>query len=379
MRKPVPLLLLAVLCVSCSPPPFDLALEQTTSTLKKLTRDNTALITVDTGGFNTGENNATFFPRVQLSGTDYTFDYSYGFVVSETSEPFGANVEVHAIQSGKQFSQQTFPIFNADPTIPSFQVWTAKSGLSLFGIGFDSQNPDNTSYTLFTSNLAAVPPTLGTVGNQLRSQVNMDLGLSGGIIGASIYPTAAGFDQLSLLVSDLGGNFGEAGYQVSATGLASAANLRSVLGPFHGLPFIPSALKRCQFFYDANLGLDPARSPNRSYVSWYDTTKGAWQAHTWWENPPGTRLDKPLPTVTSRIDALLSTGELFSTEGGTGRVYDREGAVLAQFPLGTLQFIGEELVGGVARSYFSLFLPYDEALHFNVYWIRTDQLKTLSS
>ncbi len=83
--------------------------------------------------------------------------------------------------------------------------------------------------------------------------------------------------------------------------------------------------------------------------------------------------------IDHRVDAMLSTGQLLSTEGGTGRLYDRDGTLLAAFPLGNLRLLSEEYVGGVARIYFSQYLEFNNSGHFNVYWIRSDALATLGS
>jgi len=135
------------------------------------------------------------------------------------------------------------------------------------------------------------------------------------------------------------------------------------------------------YFYDDNAANDPVRIDNRSFASWYDQSSGSWVSYAWWETPTtgsGVFSSMKLP-VDHRLDTLLSTGQLLSTEGGTGRLYDRDGNLLSTFPLGNLVYIAEEYVGGVARCYFSQCLIYDNQLHFNVYWIRTDQLTSLAN
>jgi hypothetical protein len=132
------------------------------------------------------------------------------------------------------------------------------------------------------------------------------------------------------------------------------------------------------YFYDENQLGDAVRLLNRSFASWWDDSSGSWVSYAWWEQPAGTFHNMRLPT-NHRLDALLSTGQLLSTEDGTGRLFDRDGNQLALFPLGTLAYVGEEYVGGVARCYFSQCLIYDKRVHFNVYWIRTDQLSMLAN
>ena len=132
------------------------------------------------------------------------------------------------------------------------------------------------------------------------------------------------------------------------------------------------------YFYDDNAAADPSRVDNRSFASWYDTSSSSWVNYAWWQSPTGVgSIFSMRLSADHRLDALLSTGQLLSTEDGVGRLYDRDGNLLATFPLGNLTYIAEEYVGGVPRCYFSQCLVYDGQLHFNVYWIPTDQLGTL--
>jgi hypothetical protein len=87
-----------------------------------------------------------------------------------------------------------------------------------------------------------------------------------------------------------------------------------------------------------------------------------------------------LTAVDHRIDALVTTGELFSTEGNIGRVYDPTtptGSLEAEFPLNDLRFIGEVYVGGTPTLLFSQALWYNNQVTFNVYSIPTSKLKSL--
>jgi hypothetical protein len=128
------------------------------------------------------------------------------------------------------------------------------------------------------------------------------------------------------------------------------------------------------YFYDDNQPGDPRRMPNRSFASWFDISSGSWVSYAW-----DSLTTYKILAMNHRPDALLSTGQLLSTEDGTGRLYDRDGNLLVAFPLGNLKYIGEEYVNGVPCCYFSQCLPFDNTLHFNVYQIQTDQLSTLGN
>jgi hypothetical protein len=370
MRKVLFAFSLAALCISCSPPPFDLLLSQAAATFDKMSQDNHRLITVDTF-FSTDERDFTLYPALGLTG----FDYSCGFVVS--TGPFNINVRAIRLQSAShyaQYGQQGQALPNPDRYAPPVEAWPVKFAPPfsyLFGIAFDGKDPARNGYALYKGD----PTTLSFSTMQttsLSSQLIVTTGFDGSVIGASVYPIDSGYDRTHWLMRDAAGNFNEGEYVVdSSIGLSSPVFLRGT-SLAYPLAFIPPGISRCQYFYDS----DSSRAPNRSFVSWFDAAGSTWKSAAWW-GTTGSGDWMILP-ITHRIDALLSTGELLSTEGGMGRVYSRDGTRLGNpFPLGSLRFIGEAYVAGTARAYFSLCLPYDEQLHFNVYWIRTNRLKTL--
>ena len=83
-----------------------------------------------------------------------------------------------------------------------------------------------------------------------------------------------------------------------------------------------------------------------------------------------------LTNIGTRIDDLLTTGELLSTQGNTANVYDpttATGTLEATFPLGDLRFVGEVYIGGTPTVLFSEALWYGQQLTFNVYSIPTSQ------
>lgn len=367
MRRAIPAVAAAaLLCTACLPVPFDLTLSQGAATAAKMTRDNASTIG-SSGGFDSSGSGFAFYPTVLAGGG---FDYSAGIATSMSD----LQVSFRGIAGGAQYSQQSQSLSNPDSHAPPYIAWPLKSGPTyLFSITFDALNPSASQYVLYQGNPAG--GTMNTVPGTLQS-------LTGGwtVVGASFAEMdglSYAYDFVHLLGTDGTGNFTENGWQVQSTGLPVQTTPRGGLNP---LPFLPTTATRIQYFYDENQPGDPARAYNRSFGSWVDPASGSWKAYAWWQEPTGSGpiYSKPLP-VDHRIDALLSTGQLLSTEGDTGRLYDRDGNLLATFPLGNLVFIGEQFVGGVARSYFSQCLIYDHTLHFNVYWIASSQLATLGS
>jgi hypothetical protein len=132
---------------------------------------------------------------------------------------------------------------------------------------------------------------------------------------------------------------------------------------------IPGPPPQALYYYD------PATT--MGFVNWFDTPSSSWVCWKWYESPPGTAVISQVNGINHRIDALLTTGELFSSEGEVGRVYDQNGNQLSQFSLTDLSFVGEVYVGGVALMLFSQALWYNNALQFNVYSIPSSNVKSL--
>ncbi len=367
MKKLAALAFFAALLTSCLPVPFDLAVSQAAATAGKMTRDNSGPIS--SGYYQDGsQRDFAFYPQVLASGG---FDYSAGFVTALDS----LAVDIQPVANGSQYSNWIQPIPNPDPHAPAYLAWPVKSGTSFFfGIVFDALDPAfGSGYALFQ----AIPPgSLTIVSSTSLLNLVLPLGSSTAVIGASVSASPnSGFDMLHVLGAGPT-SFLEVVFQLQSTSPGVVTS--SVPRASPALSFIPPGTRRVMYFYDDNAAADPGRIDNRSFASWYDTSSGSWVSYAWWQSPTGvgTIFNMRLPTG-HRIDALLSTGQLLSTEGGTGRLYDRDGNLLAEFPLGNLVYIAEEYVNGVPRCYFSQCLVYDHTLHFNVYWIQTDQLGTL--
>ena len=358
---------IAALFTSCLPVPFDLGISQAVATAAKMTRDNSGVITAryNQGG---SPRDFAFYPQVAAAGG---FDYSAGIVTALD----GSSIEMQAVAGGVTYAGWSQPILNPDPHAPVSLGWPVKSGASyLFGIVFDALNPAmGSGYALFK----AIPPGMFTVvASSSLLNLLLLLGSSTTVIGASVSASpSGGLDMLHVLgVSAT--SFQEAVFQLQSTGIVAS----SVPRASSTLSFIPTGITRVMYFYDENASGDPGRIDNRSFAAWYDQPTASWVSYAWWEQPTGsgTLFSMRLP-VSHRLDVLLSTGQLLSTEDGTGRLYDRDGNLLATFPLGNLVYVAEEYVGGVPRCYFSRCLVYDNQLHFDVYWIETSKVATLAN
>ena len=351
----------ALILTSCLPAPFDLQISLAAATAQKMNLDTASPIPA--GSYSSDQvEQLAFFPSVLAAGG---FDYRSG-IVAVTS---GSNVSVRGVAGGSTFGQAGQGVMNPDPHAPSFMAWPLKTGQSALGIAFDAVSPSASGYALFQGNPSTqtLTPVSGPLGGLDPS--------AAAVIGVSIQfmPASYSYDMLHVLSVDASGTlFREGSWQVTSTGLPVETFPHG--SGFFSLPWIAGAT-RVMYFYDEDVSGDASRLPNRSFACWY--SGGSWQ--TWaWSGSPGAFASTELP-IDHRVDSLLTTGQLLSTEDGTGRLYDRDGGLLATFPLGNLVYIGEQYVGGVPRCYFSQALVYEKTLHFNVYWIATDQLATLGS
>jgi hypothetical protein len=200
------------------------------------------------------------------------------------------------------------------------------------------------------------------------------------VLGFSIYPTdfAQPFDNSYWLVRmNAPGQLREVAMDVSAVGFTRKYDTKPAANEFD-IPEL-AGVTRCHYFYDPDLGRGQTPDDRKSYVSWFDTAAGSWRCISW--TGTGTVESNVLSGVTHRIDALLTTGMLFSTEGNVGRVYDSSGTEIASFPLGALRFIGERYVDGAPLALFSLARivteRYGETLAIDLYSIPTAGLETL--
>ena len=385
MKRLILLFSLAALCISCSPVPYDTGLAEAAKTLLKMTQDNPAVVTVDFGSSPIEQEQVqAFYPRVTATG----FDYGMGFVI--TSDV--SNLMVHGVSydtsKGMLVGYGGWNYFttipNQDPHYPAWSAWPTKDNpvydAHVFMMSFDSLYPLSINRFALIKGQVGSPPIFSVLGNNdMHSQINADLTFNAEVLGGSVdADTDITRDYTYWLVRQAGGSqFAELASSVWSGGV-NVVSLRSSGYPYT-LSFIPAGVKRLQYFFDENQAGDPARNPNSSFASWYDSTAGKWICWRWAEDPPvsGAYPYVQIP-IDHRIDAMLSTGQLLSTEG-MGRLYNRDGGLITTFPLGTLKFLSEEYVGGEARTYFCQYLPYDGMMHFNVYWIRTDALANLGS
>jgi hypothetical protein len=372
MRKIGFLAVLLLACVSCSPP-FDADLSLAAINLPRLTYQSEV---------NTGISiwpgspayDAVFLPVKASLGTLSTVDPSRGFILLTSSNgvslmyvrPDGYGGYVRAPDPSNSGPMGIGGLYGRDPNYPGYEMRTAWEGDYAALFSYDSLQPDNSTAVIvwqdspgsitqlfppdpFTGLLAAGSPGIG----------------GAVVLGAQFAPSSSiGGDGMYWLARDSGGSIHEATLNtVNFSGFSGVADTTGALSPTFSSIF--SGLNRCLYYHDPATGV--------SYASFH--AAGAWQCWRW---ETGGANARQLTKITCRIDALLTTGELLSTQDGAGRLFDPEGNLLAAFPFGALRYSMEAYVNGTATVFLSRSFVTDGSLSLELYSIPSSRLKTLS-
>jgi hypothetical protein len=321
--------------------------------------------------YNTGfyVSNPSFFPEKTVSGVDT----SQGFYLTQDKgnsiealgfvQPNGSGGYTSFDQWSTTLVSPPFgTLSNANPNYPLMTVMPLKSGNTA---AFTYYDPNCTQSIQFEqpvlSTTSFAPNTAFTVSFSSFTLVSA----SPIVLGGFVYPSSSSTNTVYFLVqnSSAPSSYVEAYATVdSVSGFSVPMQLSSV-----GLDFFPTGTIRALYYHD------PVNAV--SYASF--NSSGNWQCWKWWTDAQGIFHEAQLTGVSSRIDALLTTGELFSTQGGVGRVYDSNGNQLTTFPMGNLNLAYEEYVNGTPRVFFSLPILQPSNISFAVYSIASSQLDSL--
>jgi hypothetical protein len=379
MRRLILLLIISLAVLSCAPPPFNLELSLSARTARGLTTEGT-VGPIDKSVTGAGVVDAEFFPE---TGTPSGLDLQNGFLLSTYS--WGdRNLAFISWNAGKAMYTQAgtalgFGTATVDP-FPGFQIINLKGAPHSVGVfAFSSSDPtvNQFDYAQADPSTGAFPVAVNTP-TSLGGSTGMPtlvFGTTGSVIGVSRYPTADPSQDITYwLFKALGAdNFREGNAPVTATGIVSLAGLSTrPNAPYSLGATAPTGLLRALYYYDP----EPSRAPERSYLSWYDQGKARWRCW-WWSGM--TPQAAELAGVDHRVDAVLTTGELFSAEGDTGRVFASDGTVRVMFPLPGMHFVEERFVNGTPRVLFSQYLFYNNSGWVNIYSIATKDLDSLKA
>jgi len=353
--------ILLLLLLSCAPP-FDLGYSSAAVIIGSMTRESRPgpLTNYSKEIYSSSP---VFYPEKTATGVDAT----RGFYLTTDiggSVAFLGFAQPNGLGGYTSFSSAIGILYHQDTHFPVFTAATVKTGDNVAVIGMDSLSPSNDTIAVMSAaGLQASPPSV-TYSNKFTTFVGF--GSPPWALGASVFPSAGPSDFIYFLMRDTAtGQYHDAQASIDATGIL-ASSFVDLFGA-QSFDFIPAGTTRVMYYHDPTSGA--------SYASFW--SGGQWQCWKWWLT--GGVFERTLLTgMSARIDALLTTGELFSTQDGIGRVYDSNGNQLTSFPLGNLSFAFEEYVNGAARVFFSLPIVQDQSrISFAVYSIATNKLHSL--
>jgi hypothetical protein len=348
----------ALLLASCLPP-FDADASLAAAVIGKLRTE----ATVETQIYrdeDSAQGDLVFIPTLTAAGVDVT----RGFI-RQTDTAFTRLAFTYIDGGGSriQFWNQTVAsTWSPEPDCPVNVVTTLKTGDDAVVIHMDPAVPGAGWLNRYQANFGN--SSLDTLGSP-------DVSFSAAfgawtVLGASI-PVSANpaSDSVSWLLRDASGTYEQREH--STLNFSGASGLTTIdTIPAGTLTAIPSGVTRCMYYRDAASGY--------SYASF--AVGGAWQCWRW--EPGGTPNQLQLAAVTSRVDALLTDGRLLCATGGSGKLYDPDGALAASFPLGGLRFSCEAIVDGTPRVFFSLKLILNGYVSLRLYSIPTADLAGLT-
>ncbi len=339
MRRPfTPLLLLPLLLPACTLPPYDQDISLAALTAGRM--EQVAVV----GPFQLWRGNydgreLSFLPAKEdlLAGAD-----PRGYLVAASD--YAVDLAAVEVSGGSYTLSGSYgaQMDNSDPTRFSYTAETVKRTLdpTAFNLQVVVFDPTSGERTYLQFNQYFDTTATGTP-IDLKTPLS-GLGLvSPKAIGVRIAPAAdPTYDTLQVLCRDSSGNLAEAAFQTSTTtGLVTPG---TAVRTGFTLPQIPASVASGFYSRDVAAGV--------SFFSFYDQADGKWKTYSW---DSGATAATELP-VHRRVNAVLSTGELFSRDGAAAYLYDAAGKQLNRIPLGGLRFLYELYSGGKYYSYFSL-------------------------
>ncbi|MGO9410881.1 MAG: hypothetical protein ACLQCB_09025 [Spirochaetia bacterium] len=321
-----------------------------------LTGHMTMVGTVGAVNIDTSETNLRFYPTKPIGASIGDVNIQSGFLVSDKG-----NTEflrfAYSTGSGAASTSGSQPMPNSlagtDPNYPYYEydVVTTTSTANLVVL-----NVATSQYWYF-----AVPLPNGSLPNTLTAQV-----LSYPPDGVQMMPQAGAAEIFNVFDYQASYYTNAVDTMSSTTGAFTNVTNLSFLNLSLG-PEGSSAGAFVRVMYFMNLA--------QTIGYWSYPYNGEWSCYQF---TTGSSTAQTLPGVANRIDAVLTTGDLLSTQDGTLRLYDSTGSQQFSKPLNGLQFCYEEYIGSTPYVFFSLPLSLQHNdWAFNVYAIPTSSMRDL--
>jgi hypothetical protein len=351
------LLLLSLALIGCAPP-YIAELNSSFALAQQMTKVATL------GTYYTGSSTTSmkFLPARPTAATLDTLNIQSGFLVSRTPGVENLTfVSKNSDQNMQSSGGQVFPLAGADPNYPFYEynVIATTTTANILVYHFDAASVGNNTYQLFTAGLPNGPFQSATGTNFFTSLFG-----SSSVYAGQVLPLpAAPYSQFNFLMTF--GTLNQEGTGSFASPIFSTGTVTN--SSVSSLPGAPGY--RVLYYQNGQSG-----AASLSYASFYDSA-GRWVCYQWNTSPTSM---VQLPGIANRIDALLSTGDLISTDGGTLRVYDLNGVQMMSVSLGAMQFCYEAYVGTTAYLFFTVSMDLvRDAWAFQVYAVPTSSLRGL--
>ena len=335
----------AAVLAACAPPYIE-ALDQSASVVRKMT----LVGTVGPIGVESDATNVRFLPPRPTASSIEAVSVQSGFLIFDASG--SEQVSLVAGSSSGAGQDQSMTGAAAVAPFPYYQYNVVMAAAGQAGIFVD--NLTTNSYQYYTASLGGGSLTLSTSGT--LTSIN---GL--GVVGMSVQPgssTPPDVFEYLLTNAPFAASHNSFDGSTSTFGIAASGNITG------GLSISAPIL-----YY-----LSPFTSS--SVASYYSA--GQWVCLQW--SGVGSVVPVTMTGVTHRIDAVLSTGDFLSAEGGTLRVFDPNGTgtEVATLDLRGLQYCYEAYVGATPYVFFAL--PMQVARGnwvFNVYAVPTSSMRSI--
>lgn len=354
--KPLALVLLCLAVAGCAP-----AYIEDLDRAAGLTRRMSTVGTVGPLGSLVGIDQARvkFLPVKPTVTTIDALDVRSGFTVIESS---GSVYLQFASPDPSGHVQLTSPAWvfglaGADPNYPlyEFDVTSTTATGNIVVLKMFPTGPGSSTANLYSVSLPA-GPFMANGGPQVLGNV-FSLPFTS-VLGVAMSPQPAASDSFSFLAWNGTTTFAEGSTTVTGGATVFAASSAT------GNPLLAIPSQRALYY----------KSPGGafSYASYF--TGGQWVCVRW----QTSQASVPLGSVTHRIDALLTSGDLLSTEGGVLRLYDPNGTQVMSVSLGGLRYCYECYVGPTPYVFFSLTMNLGRGgVAFRVYAVPTSSMRGL--
>jgi hypothetical protein len=297
------------------------------------------------------DTNVRFYPTKPTATSIDGVDIQSGFVVSTGSGGTNDYLRFAWNSDGKAQTSDSQPYFatGANPyPVTEYDVTNTTSTANI--VVLDWSNIANPTYTFYAVNPSGSTTLTPTAAN--HAPLNFVFS-SATAYGVQMMPQPGAADTFNFFLFNAG---------IPQNGPATVS-ITTGFTPGTQTTLAPTTPMRLLYYMN--------QAQATAYTSYF--ISGAWSC-----NQITSTSVMPLSGVSNRIDAVLTSGQLLSTQDGTLRLYDASGNQLFSKPLNGLQYCYEAYMGSTPYLFFSLPLSLQHGEWvFNVYAIATSSIGDL--